>query len=237
MAMKYVNMNQFDLGAESGEEAVASVAATESRLHALQERLQELGSDADPTQRADLAKEIAGLLIALDRGDEAWISARPTIDVYINTRQWEKAVEACDLLYRADQQGSISALGQGVWLAVTFPVDPELTVAMLQHIVDETPDDADGATVAAATAVYVVDLRAEEKQHNDLHFFAMQLLGGVARRHANVSTQDEFDSWMVRLELTDPTRFLVRMRNVIDVMVQDDWWFDRGNIQATLPVN
>ena len=70
-----------------------------------------------------------------------------------------------------------------------------------------------------------------------MHFFAMQLLGSVARRHANVTTQDEFDHWMERLELTDPAKFLVRLRNVIDVMVQDDWWFDRDKIQATLPVN
>ena len=235
--MKYVNMPQFDLGAESGEEAVASTAATESRLHALQERLQELGSGGDPMQRADLQKQEAVLLIALDKGEEAWASARPTIDVYMNAQQWEKAVEACDLLFRADQQGSLSALGQGVWLAVTFPIDPELTVAMLQHIVDETPDDADGAAVAAATAVYVVDLRAEEKQHGDLQFFAMQLLGSVARRHANVTSQVEFDRWMERLELTDPAKFLVRLRNVLDVMVQDEWWFDRDHIQATLPVN
>jgi hypothetical protein len=235
--MKYVNMNQFDLGAESGEEAGASTAATESRLYALHERLQELGSDGDPMQRAELKKEKAELLIALDKGAAAWTSARPTIDVYINSQQWEKAAAACDLLFRTDQQDSLSALGQGVWLAVTFPVDPELTVAMLQHIVDETSDDADGAAVAAATAVYVVDLRAEEKQHSDLHFFAMQLLGSVARRHANVSSQDEFDRWMERLELTDPAKFLVRLRNVIDVIVQDDWWFDRDHIQATLPVN
>lgn len=235
--MKYVNMNQFDLGAESGEEAGVSTAATKMRLHALQERLQELGSDADPMQRADLQKQRAVLLLALDKGGEAWASARPTIDVYVTAGQWEKAAEAYDLLFRADQQGSLSALGQGVWLAVTFPVDPELTIAMLQHIVDETPDDADGAAVAAATAVYVADLRAEEQRHSDLQFFAMQLLGSVARRHANVTSQDEFDRWMERLELTDPAKFLGRLRNVIDVLVQDDWWFDRDHIQATLPVN
>lgn len=235
--MKYVDMNQFDFGAESGEEAVASTAAIESRLHAVQERLQELGTDGDPVQRADLEKQKAELLIALEEGGEAWASARPTIDVYMNAEQWERAVEAFDLLFRADQPGSLSALGQGVWLAVTFPIDPELTVAMLQHIVDETPDDADGAAVAAATAVYVVDLRAEEQRHSDLHFFAMQLLGNVARRHANVTSQDDFERWMKRLELADPAKFLVRLRNVIDVMVQDDWWFDRDHIQATLPVN
>ncbi len=235
--MKHLDVNQFDLGAESGEEALASTAAAEAHLAAVEERLRELGEHGDALQRADLALEQAALLIALDRGDEAWTSARPTVDVYLHARRWERAAEACDLLFRADQPGSLSALGQGVWLAVTFPVDPELTVAMLQHIVDETPDDADGAAVAAAAAVYVVDLRATDEQHDNLRFFAMQLLGSVARRHAEVGNQADFDRWMQRLELTDPAKFLVRLRNVIDVMVQDDGWFDRDHIQASLPVN
>ena len=39
------------------------------------------------------------------------------------------------------------------------------------------------------------------------------------------------------LELGDPEKFLVRLRNVVDVLVQDDWWFDREELQRNLPVN
>src|SRR5574340_854440 len=80
------------------------------------------------------------------------------------------AVEACDVLYQAKQKDSIAALGMGIWLAVTFPVDPELTVAMLIHVVDETPNDSDGAAVAAITARYVVDLRADDDKHESQCF-------------------------------------------------------------------
>jgi hypothetical protein len=40
---------------------------------------------------------------------------------------------------------------------------------------------------------------------------------------------------MDRLELREPDKFLVRLRNVVDVLVQDDWWFDREALQARLP--
>ena len=40
---------------------------------------------------------------------------------------------------------------------------------------------------------------------------------------------------MERLELNDPDKFLVRLRNVVDVLVQDQWWIDREAIQAELP--
>ena len=119
---------------------------------------------------------------------------------------------------------------------MTFPVDPELSVALLQDIIDETPDDSDGAAVAAAVAAYIVDLRAEGKEHESLSFFTNQMLGAVARRHSSIENQEAFDQWISRLELNDPIRFLPRLRNVVDVLVQDNWWIDREAIQATLPI-
>ena len=42
---------------------------------------------------------------------------------------------------------------------------------------------------------------------------------------------------MEKRELKEPDKFLVRLRNVVDVLVQDDWWFDRESLRARLPVN
>jgi len=110
-------------------------------------------------------------------------------------------------------------------------------VELLTHVVDETPDDADGAAVSATTALFLADIRAKGKQRENLMFFATQILGRVARRHGEVDSQKAFDLWMDRLELKEPDKFLVRLRNVVDVLVQDDWWFDREALQAKLPVN
>ncbi len=235
--MKYLDINQVDLGAETGEDAATSTAALEARLRALEERLRDVERDGDPVEQAELNKNIGYLMIGLERFAQAWQTVRPAVDVFVKAQRWQDAVEACDILYRAEQAASISALGQGAWLAVTFPIEPELTASMLQHIVNETPDDSDGAAVAAATCAYIIDLRTDGKAHDDLAFFATQLLGSVARRHSDVASQDAFNAWVDRLELNDPTKFLVRLRNVIDVMVQDDWWFDREMLQAMLPVN
>lgn len=234
--MKYLNSGPIDLNAESGEEAVTSTASLEAQLAAIEERLREL-PQSDRAGRARARYDAAALLLALERKEEAWARGRPLVDAFVEMEDWENAVATLGLLFTCEQEESLAALGQGVWMAVTFPVDPELTVAMLQHIVDETPDDSDGAAVAAATAAYVVDLRAGGKQKDNLEFFAMQLLGSVARRHSDVTGQQEFSAWMERLQLTEPEKFLVRLRNVIDVLVQDNWWFDRAAIQSRLPVN
>jgi hypothetical protein len=51
-----------------------------------------------------------------------------------------------------------------------------------------------------------------------------------------VQGQEAFSRWFKRLELDDPAKFLVRLRNVVDVLVQENWWFDRDVLQAKLPV-
>ncbi len=209
----------------------------ESQLIALEDRFRELPADVSPVDKAFMELQMARLMIGLDRKQESWDIARRVLDTFLEAQEWEKAVDACDVMFLAEQDGSISALGQGIWLAVTYPIDPELTVALLQHVIDETPDDADGAAVAAATAMYVTELRAEGKKKDNLMFFANQMLGQVSRRHSDIESQEQFDHWIGKMELNEPEKFLIRLRNVVDVLVQDDWWFDREELQKTLPVN
>ncbi len=189
----------------------------------------------DPQQRAGLLLQLGRALIRLEQMEEAWRSGREAFDLYSAAEQWEGAVQACDIMFLSGQESSLAALGQGLWLAVTFPVNPELTVALLQHVVDETPPDSDGAAVAAVTAHYIVDLRAQGTQRDDLVFYTGQMLTTVARRHSGVEGQEQFDVWFKRLELHDPALFLPRLRNVIDVLVQDEWWIDRDRIRDTVP--
>ncbi len=226
-----------DTAADSVLRTVAEDAALESHLSALEERLREVSPSGSRAEIADLQLQIGRTLVGLDRGADAWPLGRAALDAFLREQDWESAADACDVLFQAEQPGSLSALGQGVWLAVTFPVDPELSVTLLNHIVEETPDDADGAAVAATTALFLVDLRASGQQKENLKFFASQSLGAVARRHSGIETQEQFDLWLEKLELKEPDKFLPRLRNVVDVLVQDDWWFDREQLQNRLPVN
>lgn len=233
--MKYLK-DQAYLDADGGEDLVEPLALAEGRAEALRERLAELGS-GDALARADTLLEFSRACLTLGKREEAWKAAREAFDLYLGREEWEGAVQCCDVLFAADQPQSLAALGQGIWLAVTYPIDPELSVAMLQHVISETPSDSDGAAVAAVVAHYLVDLRAPEgRERDNLLFYTNQLLATVARRHSAVDTQEAFDAWFRRLELDDPAKFLPRLRNIVDVLVQDDWWFDREALQAKLPV-
>lgn len=232
------NVRLADTAADSIANHGAEEAALESHLIALEEQygtLQRIG--AEPIKLAELKLQMARTLVGLGRGADAWPLGREALATFIGDQQFESAADCCDVLFLAEQPQSLCALGQGIWLAVTYPIDPELSVELLSHVVDETPDDADGAAVAATTALFLADVRGDGVQRDNLTFFASQMLADVARRHSGVDSQQAFDLWRDRLELREPEKFLVRLRNVVDVLVQDDWWFDREALHAKLPVN
>ena len=231
--MKLYAGNPQDIHA-SAEEAASARAQLEMQLNGLD---QQLGTaPAGSTRRAHILLEKSQTLLHLERNAEAWEPAREAFDLYLAAEAWEDAVAAAEALFLTEQEHALAALGQGIWLAVTFPVSPEVTVEMLRRVVEETPEDSDGAAVAAAVAHYVADLRSEDpKKRESLLFYTAQMLSSVARRHSEVEGQEQFDAWMQRMELYEPEKFLVRMRNVVDVLVQDEWWFDREALQERLP--
>jgi len=215
---------------------LGQTAELEGLIAELRDKLSTLPVNADPVEKCSIELDIAHAQQQLDRGHEAWPTARSAFDVFIQHEEWEKAADACNILYLSNQTDSLVALGNGIWLSVTFPIDPEITVNLLAHVIDDTPDDSDGAAVAAATALFITDTRAEDGPDKDrLHFFSSQLLGKVARRHSQIESQEQFDYWIEKLELNDPDKFLVRLRNVIDVLAQDNWWIDRDEIRNNLP--
>jgi len=207
------------------------------KLTDYQGKLKSLPEDSTDIERAMIQLDISELQLALDLKEEAWNSARATFDVFIAKEEWQHAVEACNVMYQTEQPASIVALGHGVWLAVTYPISADTSVAMLNHIVDETPADSDGAAVAAMVGYYIADIRSSDEEHDSMTFLAKTILGNVAKRHSNVQTQKEMDAWLFKLELNDPAIFLPRLSLVVNSIVEESWWFDRDDLRSRLPVN
>ncbi len=206
------------------------------QVEELTQRLNNLPSVVKPTDRAEALLELANAELGMTRMSDVWNHAREALDICVAQQQWQMAVEACDLLYQTELPSAITALGHGAWLSVTYPVEAEYTINMMNHIINETPDNADGAALAAVTAHFIVDHRTEGKKQNDLKVLTMNMIAKVGARHSQVETQTGLNVWMEKLELLDPDVFLPRMGLVIGAIVGDDnWWFDRDELRAKLP--
>jgi hypothetical protein len=230
--MKYLNVNPSMQGAEDSGDIQIATKLLEDKLVEIDKKLAQL---SDNNKRAELLLDYGRTCLELQKNFEAWQAGQEAFKIFAPKEDWDGAVFACNIMFSAEQPDSLVALGNGVWLAVTFPIEPELSVVMLEHIVNETPDESDGAAIAAAAAHYIIDLRSKDKERENLLFFTNQLLATVARRHSNVENQTDFQAWFDKLELNSPEDFLGRLGQVLNIMVQDDWWVDRDAMRAKLP--
>jgi hypothetical protein len=209
-------------------------AELKQRLDHYESLQQKFGADDLTLARAQL--DIAETMAGLERGEQAWSLARAAFDLFLKAEHWQDAVEACDILYQCDQPASIAALGMGVWLAVTYPVSVQTSYVMLEHIVDETPNSADGGAVAAMVAHFLADIRSEtDEKRNSMQFLTINLLGRVAKRHSEIKDQAGLDFWIEKLELNNQEKLFSRLALIINAIVEDNWWFDRDALRAKLP--
>ncbi len=214
-----------------------SIKAIREALAKARKQLKSMPDDSDPVERARALLDVAEPLIGLGQGADAWTHAREAFAVFVDYEHWQDAVEAADVLYQSEQPDSILALGQGIWLAVTYPVRAQSTVTLLNNVIDETPSDSDGAVVAAMVAHYIAGLRTDGEEKESLTFLTTQMIARVAKRHRGIEDQKTLDTWIEMYKLNDVPELLKRLGTVVDVMVGDKWWFERDELRATLPVH
>lgn len=229
-------------GSSAGEAITAidereSVERIREALSRARKTLATMPDDSNPVERAHALLDVAEPLLALGNGAEAWQYAREAFSVFVDYEHWQEAVETAELLYQCGQPDSIVALGQGIWLGVTYPVKAQSTVTLLNYVIDETPDDSDGAAVAAMVAHYIADLRTEGEEKRSLSFLTTQMIARVAKRHRGIEDQKTLDVWIEMYNLNDVPELFKRLGLIVDVMVGDKWWFDREALRARLPVN
>ena len=214
-----------------------SVKEIRQVLEKAKKHLRSMPDDSNPVDRARALLDVAEPMIGLGQIADAWTHAREAFSVFIDYEHWQDAVEAADILYQCGNENSIIALGQGIWLGITYPVKAQSTVTLLNHVIDETPDDSDGAAVAAMAAHYIAGLRTEGEEKTSLTFLTTQLIARVAKRHRGIEEQATLDTWIEMYKLNDIPELLKRLGVIVDVMVGDKWWFDRDELRSKLPVN
>ncbi len=200
----------------------------QKRMLELRARLRYMNLKA--ASRLALQLELAETCLELSNGAEAFPVARDALSDGLALKDYEAAVRACQCMYQSEQPESISALGQGLWLAIACPVDPQRTLEMLRHLVEETPDDSDGAAVAAMLGYFLMEARAGGDDQERLVFLARQLVAEVAQRHRGITDDETISIWAQMHELDDVDVLLERMAVIIDTITQT-WWFDRDALR------
>jgi hypothetical protein len=194
----------------------------------------ELATLPKGAERARKLLDYGTLLLDFQRWKDAWDAAWEAFEYFSQHDDWEHTVVATDVLFSAEQPDSNRALGHGIWLAVSAPINPETSVAILDHLMEESPVGSETSVIAAVTAHFLADVRSEpdSKSRENLMFFTNQRLAEAAAKHRPIQTQQEFEIWMQGNQFDTPEYFLPRLSAAVDAMVDGQWWFDRDAIRA-----
>ncbi|RUA07323.1 MAG: hypothetical protein DSY43_00095 [Gammaproteobacteria bacterium] len=232
MGFKYLNKGEDIFDGDDGEDVYANEAQLTARLEYFEEQIAQMNESTPTEERIKALLEIGRIQVERYKGADAWEKAWTAFMLAQDDELWELAVEACDVMFLSEGPDALVALGHALWLGITFPIDPEITVAMLQHLVEESPEEADTRAVAATVAHYVTSMRCGPD--DDLTFFTSQMLASVADKHSHVTDQTTFDMWHRTLQLDKPEVFLPKLSGAVDQLVEDKWWIDRDAIRAKL---
>ncbi len=232
MGFKYLNKGNDIFDGDDGEDVYANEEQLQARLEYFETQLLSMDKNTAVDEKIKVLLEIGRIQVERYQGADAWEKAFNAFNLAQEGELWELAVEACDVMFLSEGPDALVALGHALWLGVSFPIDPEITVAMLQHLIEESPEEADTRAVAATVAHYITSMRCDE--NDDLTFFTSQMLASVADKHSHVSNQSTFDLWRRTLELDKPEVFLKKLSGAIDQLVEDKWWIDRDKIKAQL---
>lgn len=232
MGFKYLNKNQDIFDGDDGEDVYANEERLQMRLQYFETQLAGLSDNAPVEQQIKHLLEIGRIQVERYKGADAWDKAFTAFNLAQDDELWELAVEACDVMFLSESPNALVALGHALWLGVTFPINPEITVAMLQHLVEASAEETDTRAVAASVAHYITSIRCGEA--HELTFFTAQMLASVADKHSHVTDQTTFDLWRKTLKLDEPEVFLKKLSGAIDQLVDEKWWIDRDKIKAKL---
>ncbi len=229
MGFKYLNKAQNVFDADDGEDFHTSSEQLEARLEYFTNALANT-PEVDIENRIKNLCEIAFLQVDRYKGQDAWDKAFEAFNLSIEHQRWEDAVISCDAMFLSEGPEHLKALAHGIWLGVSFPIDPEVTIALLQHLIEESPKEADTRAIAAASAHYITSVRCGSD--DDLTFFTQQMLASVADSHSHVTDQSTFDVWFKTLGLDNPDNFLPKLSGALNLLVEENWWFDRDEIRS-----
>ena len=101
--MKYLKDETVMLDMDDGEDARQSTRLLENKIEDLQQQLIELPAGHNPLSRAGILLDLGRTLVELQPGEDAWDAGREAFDLYAAAEVWEGAVQACDILFLADQ--------------------------------------------------------------------------------------------------------------------------------------
>jgi tetratricopeptide (TPR) repeat protein len=124
-----------------------------------------------------------------------------------------------------DEPTALSYLAQSLWLTIKLLPNLKSAITLIELIYQKVPAGDQIESLLGATAIYL----CHNYQHPELEKLTelSDNIIGHAAQQQGIETQADYDNWKTKNRLNDPDYFLPELLKELEVIVGDNWLFDR----------
>ena len=166
---------------------------------------------------------------------EEWKLNKAAIRRFANDSNWPEALKLLKVLSTKHRNKEIyKALAQRVWICLKSDAPSPEVVLSLFHLLNTLGAKHEVAGPIVALAHLMAKKRTPDHKDSDLAMGQAQQMFNLVCETIGVVGEDAFKKWVETNKLDDPGYYVPIVMHCLDIMVGDDWWFDREKLQQEM---
>lgn len=171
----------------------------------------------------------------LRHGGPDWDAEIERVRTWADEGNWEEVFKLLKTMSQRFKNTEIyKALAQRVWVGLKTQIAGSEVVMALFHLLNTLGPRHDVAGPIAALAHLIAKHRTPDHPDRDLALGQAQQMFHRVCEERGVVGEEAFKIWVKGERLDDPNHYVPIVMHVLEVMVGDEWWFDRSLLQGAL---
>ncbi|MBF0142709.1 MAG: hypothetical protein HQL59_04530 [Magnetococcales bacterium] len=164
-----------------------------------------------------------------------WAMRRQAVLQFSRSGQWDEVLKTLTFMSSSPRHSGIyQALGHRVWVALKTQAPASDTVLALFHLLNTLGPRHEIAGPVAALAHFVARHRTPDHPDRELAMGQAQQMFALVCGAINVLPGEPFDRWVRETHLDDPNHYVPVVLRALELMVGEEWWFDREALERQL---
>ncbi|MBF0194180.1 MAG: hypothetical protein HQL71_06455 [Magnetococcales bacterium] len=145
---------------------------------------------------------------------------------------WPEAIKVLKMLSTKHRNKDVyKAIAMRAWICLKSDAGVDEVVLSLFNLLNTLGAKHEVAGPIAALAHLMAKNRTPEHEDRYLAMGQAQQMFNMICDYNKIVGEDAFNKWVETNNLDDPNHYIPIVMNCLDIMVGDDWWFDREQLQ------
>ncbi|MBF0449038.1 MAG: hypothetical protein HQL67_12645 [Magnetococcales bacterium] len=167
--------------------------------------------------------------------EEEWKLNKAAITRFASDRNWPEVLKLLTFLSTKRNNNEVyKVLAMRVWVCLKSDTPVTEVVLGLFQLLNTLSPKHEMAGHIAALANLMARNRTPDHEDRELAIGQAQQMLSMVCEFQGISGEEEFDKWIEENQFNDPNHYVPVVMDALDMMVGEDWWFDRDDLQSEM---